>query len=108
MDANNATENSGSSKGMKEDYVLGERKGATGNQKPQNKKETSTETLKENGKASRSSTTTTPLKTDYIHVRARRGQATDSHSLAERVCDLSSSLSRFLLKFKLLHKCMLS
>ncbi|XP_020096852.1 transcription factor bHLH63-like isoform X2 [Ananas comosus] len=85
VDANNATENSGSSKGMKEDYVLGERKGATGNQKPQNKKETSTETLKENGKASRSSTTTTPLKTDYIHVRARRGQATDSHSLAERV-----------------------
>lgn len=29
-------------------------------------------------------------KQDYIHVRARRGQATDSHSLAERVC-----LSRF-------------
>ncbi|KAK1280947.1 Transcription factor bHLH62 [Acorus gramineus] len=26
-----------------------------------------------------------PQKTDYIHVRARRGQATDSHSLAERV-----------------------
>ncbi|XP_019445530.1 PREDICTED: transcription factor BPE-like isoform X3 [Lupinus angustifolius] len=25
-----------------------------------------------------------PLKQDYIHVRARRGQATDSHSLAER------------------------
>jgi hypothetical protein len=25
-------------------------------------------------------------KQDYIHVRARRGQATDSHSLAERVC----------------------
>ncbi|KVI08831.1 hypothetical protein Ccrd_012800 [Cynara cardunculus var. scolymus] len=24
-------------------------------------------------------------KADYIHVRARRGQATDSHSLAERV-----------------------
>lgn len=23
--------------------------------------------------------------TGYIHVRARRGQATDSHSLAERV-----------------------
>lgn len=22
---------------------------------------------------------------DYIHVRARRGQATDSHSIAERV-----------------------
>lgn len=27
---------------------------------------------------------------DYIHVRARRGQATDSHSLAERV--LASSV----------------
>ncbi|CAA6661382.1 unnamed protein product [Spirodela intermedia] len=26
-----------------------------------------------------------PGKSDYIHVRARRGQATDSHSLAERV-----------------------
>jgi len=24
-------------------------------------------------------------KDDYIHVRARRGQATNSHSLAERV-----------------------
>ncbi|KAG2242116.1 hypothetical protein Bca52824_096041 [Brassica carinata] len=24
------------------------------------------------------------LRTDYIHVRARRGQATDSHSIAER------------------------
>jgi hypothetical protein len=29
---------------------------------------------------------------DYVHVRARRGQATDSHSLAERV-------SKFLLPF---------
>lgn len=26
---------------------------------------------------------------DYIHVRARRGQATDSHSLAERVSELA-------------------
>ncbi|RRT70124.1 hypothetical protein B296_00007537, partial [Ensete ventricosum] len=33
-------------------------------------------TSKENDKAP---------KSDYIHVRARRGQATDSHSLAERV-----------------------
>ena len=24
-------------------------------------------------------------RTDYIHVRARRGQTTDSHSIAERV-----------------------
>lgn len=29
-----------------------------------------------------------PPKKDYIHVRARRGQATDSHSLAERVSQL--------------------
>ena len=29
-----------------------------------------------------------PPKQDYIHVRARRGQATDSHSLAERVNSL--------------------
>ncbi|RZR79190.1 hypothetical protein BHM03_00004822 [Ensete ventricosum] len=29
--------------------------------------------------------TTEPPKQDYIHVRARRGQATDSHSMAERV-----------------------
>ncbi len=28
---------------------------------------------------------TTSCKHDYVHVRARRGQATDSHSLAERV-----------------------
>jgi len=27
------------------------------------------------------------VPTGYIHVRARRGQATDSHSLAERVCN---------------------
>ena len=29
---------------------------------------------------------------DYIHVRARRGQATDSHSLAERVSEQICSL----------------
>lgn len=29
-------------------------------------------------------------KPDYIHVRARRGQATDSHSLAERVSGKNS------------------
>ncbi|OMO74343.1 hypothetical protein CCACVL1_16835 [Corchorus capsularis] len=44
-----------------------------------NKKETSTDTSKENSKV------TEVQKPDYIHVRARRGQATDSHSLAERV-----------------------
>ncbi|XWS54928.1 hypothetical protein CRYUN_Cryun10bG0131300 [Craigia yunnanensis] len=44
-----------------------------------NNKETSTDTSKENSKVS------DVQKPDYIHVRARRGQATDSHSLAERV-----------------------
>ncbi|KAI4298335.1 hypothetical protein L6164_031908 [Bauhinia variegata] len=44
-----------------------------------NSKETSADTSKENSKASE------VQKPDYIHVRARRGQATDSHSLAERV-----------------------
>lgn len=37
------------------------------------------DTSKENSKISE------VQKPDYIHVRARRGQATDSHSLAERV-----------------------
>ncbi|KAF8778981.1 hypothetical protein HU200_003086 [Digitaria exilis] len=43
------------------------------------------------GKAiSKKSPAPEPPKQDYIHVRARRGQATDSHSLAERVsgCNL--------------------
>lgn len=39
-----------------------------------NNRETSADSSKENSKVS-----------DVIHVRARRGQATDSHSLAERV-----------------------
>ncbi|KAM5548854.1 transcription factor bHLH63 [Rosa sericea] len=42
-------------------------------------RESSADTSKENSKASE------VQKPDYIHVRARRGQATDSHSLAERV-----------------------
>lgn len=36
-------------------------------------------------------------KPDYIHVRARRGQATDSHSLAERVSTQFLSFTIFLL-----------
>ncbi|KAF5448828.1 hypothetical protein F2P56_029327 [Juglans regia] len=44
-----------------------------------NNRETSADTSRENSKASE------VQKPDYIHVRARRGQATDSHSLAERV-----------------------
>lgn len=35
-------------------------------------------------KAAEQPAKTEPPKQDYIHVRARRGQATDSHSLAER------------------------
>ncbi|XP_030523283.1 transcription factor bHLH49-like isoform X2 [Rhodamnia argentea] len=44
-----------------------------------NNKEASAGSSKENSKVS------DVPKLDYIHVRARRGQATDSHSLAERV-----------------------
>ncbi|KAK1395037.1 Transcription factor bHLH63 [Heracleum sosnowskyi] len=44
-----------------------------------NNKGTSNDTTNENSKNSE------VKKPDYIHVRARRGQATDSHSLAERV-----------------------
>lgn len=33
-------------------------------------------------------------KPDYIHVRARRGQATDSHSLAERVRILQLAIKK--------------
>lgn len=47
------------------------------------KKEGNQKQTKENAKQ------TEPPK-DYIHVRARRGEATDSHSLAERVCQLHS------------------
>ncbi|KAG6500321.1 hypothetical protein ZIOFF_040164 [Zingiber officinale] len=38
-------------------------------------------------------------KADYIHVRARRGQATDSHSLAERVRELNSNSAPGALQF---------
>ncbi|KAK1576676.1 hypothetical protein Q3G72_015697 [Acer saccharum] len=44
-----------------------------------NNRENSDNNSKENSKVS------DVQKPDYIHVRARRGQATDSHSLAERV-----------------------
>lgn len=52
---------------------------STKNTTSNNNRETSSDTSKENSKASE------VQKPDYIHVRARRGQATDSHSLAERV-----------------------
>lgn len=40
-------------------------------------------------------------KQDYIHVRARRGQATDSHSLAERVMISLEMLFVFMILFML-------
>ena len=49
--------------------------GSEGEKQRGNKREDSGNCSKEN----------TNKKPDYIHVRARRGQATDSHSLAERV-----------------------
>ena len=42
-----------------------------------------------NKPAEPSSKPSEPPMQDYIHVRSRRGQATDSHSLAERVICLS-------------------
>lgn len=42
-------------------------------------------------------------KQDYIHVRARRGQATDSHSLAERVSFLPLSTLIELVSFSLVN-----
>lgn len=41
-----------------------------------------------NNPAEQRTKSSVPPKQDYIHVRARRGQATDSHSLAERVNSL--------------------
>ncbi|KAJ7299506.1 hypothetical protein O6H91_02G112000 [Diphasiastrum complanatum] len=65
---------------------------------PENRKEndearlkverTATEHVKDSGSKSAKDVSKPPAdppKLDYIHVRARRGQATDSHSLAERV-----------------------
>ncbi|KAL3511201.1 hypothetical protein ACH5RR_030602 [Cinchona calisaya] len=40
--------------------------------------------MKAEGEANSGNPAEQPPKQDYIHVRARRGQATDSHSLAER------------------------
>jgi hypothetical protein len=46
-----------------------------------------------------------PPKQDYIHVRARRGQATDSHSLAERVsCSCLFTLEICVFSAKLIYQ----
>lgn len=44
---------------------------------------------------------------DYIHVRARRGQATDSHSLAERVNFFKAFPTCNLLVFFFMHPILL-
>ncbi|RWW26924.1 hypothetical protein GW17_00008679 [Ensete ventricosum] len=53
------------------------------------KAEQSSSTAKPNGKHAKDASDAP--KEDYIHVRARRGQATNSHSLAERVRFLTPS-----------------
>ncbi|KAF5754790.1 putative transcription factor bHLH family [Helianthus annuus] len=51
----------------------------------ENENESKPEAERSSGKkAENSAKPVEPPKQDYIHVRARRGQATDSHSLAER------------------------
>lgn len=47
----------------------------------------------DNKPAEKSTKPSEPPKQDFIHVRARRGQATDSHSLAERVMHFWSFLN---------------
>lgn len=49
----------------------------------QNPSTTTNKTTGKNGK--QGSQASDPTKEEYIHIRARRGQATNSHSLAERV-----------------------
>ncbi|XP_019433557.1 PREDICTED: transcription factor bHLH49-like isoform X2 [Lupinus angustifolius] len=65
--------------------LLGE--GAKDNpESPQKGDQQPTSTTKASGKnAKQGSQASDPPKEEYIHVRARRGQATNSHSLAERV-----------------------
>lgn len=50
-----------------------------------NRNPTSTTNRSSGKHGKQGSQTSDPPKEEYIHVRARRGQATNSHSLAERV-----------------------
>ncbi|PHU10616.1 hypothetical protein BC332_22476 [Capsicum chinense] len=71
-------------KKLKECIEEGDSKVTT--EKHSNKRSTNNSNSKENSDTSKEkSKITEDKKPDYIHVRARRGQATDSHSLAERV-----------------------
>lgn len=77
-------------KKIKGDAEEGDSKITTDQNKNCSKRETSNDTSKDNSKISE------VQKPDYIHVRARRGQATDSHSLAERVSAIAHlSINRY-------------
>ena len=58
------------------------------------------EASSEKGAEQKTRTPSEPHK-DYIHVRARRGQATDSHSLAERVIHWTTNLFVLILLSKI-------
>ena len=75
---------------MQSDGVDGKRMKGSGNRNESGKGEVEASS----GKPAEQQTTRPPPEPamqDYIHVRARRGQATDSHSLAERVIELFDS-----------------
>ncbi|KAM2988885.1 hypothetical protein FF2_002922 [Malus domestica] len=74
-----AAESDSTEKRMKSCAEKGDSKITEQTSTKNNDGESSGDTSKDNSKASE------VQKPDYIHVRARRGQATDSHSLAERV-----------------------
>jgi hypothetical protein len=60
--------------------------------------------VQKQGKGKNSSKPAAEPPKDYVHVRARRGQATDSHSLAERVLLLHFTLVLVLIFLLLLHE----
>lgn len=66
-----------------------------------NEKETQKSKTEQNGGSKATKDKSEPVEPpkDYIHVRARRGQATDSHSLAERVCLMQSVIVCTFLRF---------
>ncbi|XP_021762230.1 transcription factor BHLH089-like [Chenopodium quinoa] len=61
----------------------GKRLKSTGSEDENHKQKANNETASGKGGEQKSKPVSDPSK-DYIHVRARRGQASDSHSLAER------------------------
>lgn len=73
-------------KKLKECVEEGDSSKVTSEKRSNKKSANNSSNSKENSDTSKEkSKITDDKKVDYIHVRARRGQATDSHSLAERV-----------------------